>query len=169
MSGDAPALYGACLHGGGILQLTPPPPALLFLKSPAAGADWPRGVGGGARPHCLGPAAGRRGGRTGPPWPAGPGLGLPRVAGREAWTGSDSDSREKRGQIPGRIPGTNPAPSATSPGAPPYSRTPRPAWPRSPNRPHLCCSGSPGHAPRVSILTQPDPVLRPCAPRPARQ
>lgn len=88
----------------------------------------------------------------------------PWVPGREAWTGSGSDSRGKQSRIQGRIPGTSPAASATSPGTPPYTRTPRPAWPRSPNRPHLCCPGCPGHTPRVSILTQPDPIPRPAPP-----
>lgn len=52
-------------------------PALLFLKSPATGADWLHGLGGGARAHCLVPTAGCPGGRTGQPPPAALGLGLP--------------------------------------------------------------------------------------------
>lgn len=88
-------------------------PALLFLKSPAAGADWPHGVGGGARPHCLGPAAGCPGGRTGPPRPAGPGLGPPGSLG----------ARPGRSQV--RTPGKSRAGSRAGPREPAPLRVPR--------------------------------------------
>lgn len=148
--GRASALYDACLHGGGILQLAPPP-GPSFFKEPGRGR---RLVAG---PRGRGPAAlsGRgRGAPRRPDRPPGTAGTAPGLAGRR----TRGLGRVRLG-LPGesgagaRQAQAEPAPLAVPrPQEPPLLPTPRPAVPTARR-----AAGSLGARSGVCILTRPAP------------